>query len=70
MRDSKTAYTVGETEREIARLLAALEVATNSVVDRIAVESLEVTQMEDARKQLRRRVVIDLRPEPGSHWEE
>lgn len=56
------------TEREVARLLAALETSTGSYVDGLELCNEDQTTVADDRQQLYRRIRIDLRPAPGSHW--
>ena len=59
---------ISEAEREIARVLAALEKENDCIVDLVALRDIEVTTMGDDRQQLQRRVVIETHRIPGSNW--
>lgn len=58
-----------DAEIAIARVLADLETSSEALVEDLRIESLDVTSMGDTRQQLKRRVVITLKPTPGSMWE-
>jgi hypothetical protein len=55
-------------EREIAAILARLELETTSLVRAVEIRDVEVTGMMDDRRQLQRQVLIKLDPIPGSNW--
>lgn len=55
-------------EKEIAMLLAKLEKDADALVEAIAVIDVDVTTAGDVRKQLLRRVLIDMRRIPGAEW--
>ena len=55
-------------EREIAAILGQLERDTGSIVTDIEIKSIEVTSMQDDRRMLRQRVVIELERLPGTCW--
>lgn len=55
-------------ELAIAAILRDLEVETNTLVERISIQSLEITSLRDDREQWLRRVDIDLRPQLGTRW--
>lgn len=56
-------------EHKIARLLAELEASTGTIVKEIGIVSIDVTTLDSKVKQLSRRVVLELEPIPGSHWD-
>jgi len=58
-----------EAEFRIAGILRDLETQTGQWIERIDVQDLETTAYSDKTQQLRRSVVIELRPVPGSSWE-
>jgi len=55
-------------ECEIAEILAQLERDTGSIVTDIDIKSIEVTSMQDDRRMLQQRVVIELERLPGTCW--
>lgn len=56
-------------QKQIAFLLADLEKRTGSYVEGIEVRNVEVTGILSASPEYSRRVVIDLRRQPGSLWD-
>lgn len=60
---------IRETEKKIAALLAELEATTGQLVERVDISDIEITNMEDTREEMLRRVCITLRRLPGSRWE-
>lgn len=65
---AETEKQLAQAEAEIARVLAALEKDTDSLIESIELFDTEVTTLNDDRQQLQRRVVIKLRRNPGSNW--
>jgi hypothetical protein len=59
---------ITKAEGEINRILAKLEQETNSVVERVEMEDIEVTGLHSERKELQRRVRIDMARLPGTNW--
>ena len=55
-------------EKRISDILAELEAITGSVVRSISVKYIDVTKMEDERKQLFISVHIELERLPGTKW--
>jgi hypothetical protein len=60
--------TLDKAESQIKEILKQLESDTDSLIESIEVTDIEITGMGDDRKQLQRRVLIELRRNPGSHW--
>lgn len=60
--------TLDEAESAIAEILRKLEIDTQSLVDSISINDIEITQLDSDRKQFQRRVEIELRRNPGSNW--
>ena len=58
-----------EAEFSIAVILRDLETQTGQWIERVDVQDLETTAYSDKTQQMRRSVVIELRPVPGSSWE-
>lgn len=56
-------------ERQIAALLARLEGLTGCYVDGVHIHNVNITTVADPVRVQSRRVVIDLKRAPGSHWE-
>lgn len=56
-------------EQKIAEILAQLERDTGTIIEEISIVDVDATQIQDTRTQLLRRVVIELRPMPGTRWE-
>ena len=56
-------------EKDIAKRLKQLEIETNMIVDSLALQNAEITKMDDDRRQLLRRVIIEMHRLPGSNWE-
>lgn len=56
-------------ERQIAKILAQLETDTDAIVKGLGVEDQEITSFGDSRRQMQRRVVIELEKTPGSNWD-
>lgn len=59
---------IDEAEREIARILAALEVKQGCIVKEVEIVSLDGTGFNDTRVQMYRHVRINLEIVPGSNW--
>ncbi|WP_407280593.1 hypothetical protein U5817_09935 [Aromatoleum evansii] len=57
-----------EAEKQIAAILAKLESETGMIVERLSVENIETTGIDDVRRQLSRRVEIEMMMQPGSNW--
>jgi hypothetical protein len=55
-------------EIEIAKILAQVEKEMDALVETVDVYDIEVTALDDDRRQLQRRVNITLRRNPGSNW--
>ncbi len=55
-------------QREIAQILVRLEQETGALVERVSVESIEVTRIESHREEWQRHVRITVKPVPGSIW--
>lgn len=60
--------TIEKAEKLIAGVLSQLETDTGSVVTVLEVKDVEVTALADTRKQMERRVTIELERLPGTHW--
>ena len=58
-----------EAELAIGSILAELERTTGQHVETIEIQNTDVTRLESERQELNRRVVIELKPITGSHWE-
>jgi hypothetical protein len=56
-------------ERQIAQILATLETQTDSIVKELSIQDMEITAFGDSRRQMQRRVVIELEKTPGSNWD-
>ena len=69
MTDSEQRELVKTAERQIASILADLEKRTGCYIDGLAVHNVEVTHMLSRAPEYARRVAVDLRRQPGSHWE-
>lgn len=57
-------------EREIAKIMAALESDTGMVLDTINVRDIEITEYGDDRQQLLRKVLIKMKRRPGTRWQQ
>jgi len=57
-----------EATERITSILQQLEVDTDSLIESISVKDIDATKYDDDRKQLQRRVLIELRRNPGSNW--
>jgi hypothetical protein len=68
-RKGEGTMTLDQAERAIADVLRRLEIDTGCVVDAISTTDIEVTTVEDERRQVRRRVVIELKRLPGQSWD-
>jgi hypothetical protein len=64
VRDEK----INAAEVAVGKLLATLETETGMVLDSLIVHSIDVTSHEDERRQLLRRVRIEMHRLPGSQW--
>jgi hypothetical protein len=60
--------TVDEAERQIGAILAALERDCGSIARSIEIITIDGTAVDDTRRQLIRRVQIEMEPTPGSWW--
>jgi hypothetical protein len=59
---------LNEAERAINQILAKLEADTGQIVDEIALEDIEITNIGSPRHELNRRVVLTLKRLPGTLW--
>lgn len=59
---------ISTAERQIAVILSQLERETGSVVRAIEVTDIEVTKIDSVRREMERRISIDLERLPGTHW--
>lgn len=55
-------------QNEIAAILAKLETDTGSVVDRLEVRDIEVTNIDSVREEWVRSVIIEMKRLPGTQW--
>lgn len=55
-------------QRQIAGLLADLEKRTGCYVDGLQIDNVDITTFDSTAPHYTRRVVIDLRRAPSSHW--
>ena len=69
MTDSEQRELVKTAERQIASILADLEKRTGCYIEGLAVHNVEVTHISSPAPEYARRVAVDLRRQPGSHWE-
>jgi hypothetical protein len=69
MTDSEQRDLADTVGRQIAFLLSDLEKRTGCYVEGVTVRNIEVTKMASASPEYLRRVEVDLRRQPGSHWE-
>jgi hypothetical protein len=60
--------TISKAEFEIAKILERLERDTDSVVDAVTFEDIEVTRIDDNRRRFARRAVIETHRLPGHDW--
>jgi hypothetical protein len=60
--------TVLEAEQAIAAILRDLEIATGGLVEHISIRSTEITNFQSERAEYSRRVLIELKPKPGTYW--
>lgn len=60
--------TLARAEATIAATLRRLEQDSDCVVETIEIHDLEVTRVNDDRRQLQRRIRIELRRLPGQRW--
>lgn len=58
-----------DAESAIAQILRDLERDTDCIVDSLQFEDIEVTRLDDDRRQFRRRVRIQLTRLPGHGWD-
>ena len=63
-----TANLISIAERSISDILKQLEIDTDSIVDKIMLDDIEITKMGDVRPQLLRSIQIVMMRLPGSHW--
>lgn len=61
---------IRDAEMRIGEILAQLERDTGSVVREIGVVDVEVTNMASERRELQRRVRLELERLPGTKWAE
>ena len=59
---------IAEAERKVADIIRQLEIDTGDIVKSIGCEELEVTSIEDDRRRLKMRVVIETERPPGRDW--
>jgi hypothetical protein len=57
-----------EAEKQIAVILAQLEMDNDALVEAVRVQSLEVTNLNSPRPEHSMRVIIDLQRRPGRSW--
>ena len=60
---------VEEAERAIGAILAKLEETNGGYVEAIAVKDIEVTCLTSHGREFQRRVQIDFKHKPGTHWD-
>jgi hypothetical protein len=60
--------TITTAERRIAQILAELEIQAEGLVLSLSIEDVEVTNFNDDRKRMARRVIIEIERSPGSNW--
>ena len=59
---------LAEAEARISKILSQVEKQFGALVQAIEIRDVEVTTMDDDRRQIRRRPVIILQTVPGSNW--
>jgi hypothetical protein len=59
---------INEAESAIADILRQLETDTDCVIDTVSLVDVEVTKLNDDRRQFLRRVLIETHRLPGSLW--
>jgi hypothetical protein len=59
---------IKEAEGAIAHILRQLEIDNGVIVKTIGLDDVEVTQIDDDRRQFSRLVTIECSPAPGMHW--
>lgn len=69
MNDKEQQDLVSAAEKQIALLLADLEKQTGCYVDGLVLKNIEVTTVTSTAPEYLRRVEVDLRRQPGSHWQ-
>jgi hypothetical protein len=57
-----------EAEKQIARILRDLEIATDTLVDEVNLSRIDITQMMDKATQHVMTVTVNLRRKPGHEW--
>lgn len=60
---------IKEAEKKVSAILANLEIETGSIVRSVGVTDIDVSTMSDDRRQLARRVTIELERLPGTQWD-
>lgn len=60
--------TIPTAEQKIAEILKQLEIDQNMVVEGIGCEAVEITALEDFRRNFKMAVVIELQRQPGRMW--
>lgn len=55
-------------QRDIAKILAKLEVDTGSVVESIDLRDIDVTSIDSEREEWQRAVIVELKRLPGTRW--
>lgn len=59
---------ISAAQKQITEILSKLEQDTGTLLDRLDVVDIDVTNMGAERRQLMRRVVIEMKPLPGARW--
>jgi hypothetical protein len=59
---------ISEAERQIAKILCALEKDTGQVVESVNINDIEITSIGDDRQQFQRSISIEVKRLPGTHW--
>ena len=57
-----------EAEQAIKAILKQLEIDTDSLVEGVSINDIEITTFGDDRKQLKRELIIELHRTPGNNW--
>lgn len=59
---------IQEAETQIEKILQALEIETDALVEAIELRQTDVTKLMDARERVRMSVQISLKRQPGHEW--
>jgi hypothetical protein len=59
---------IKEAEKAIELILSGLEYETGSIVRSISVDDIDITKMNDDRRQIFRTVRIEMERLPGTNW--